>query len=247
MATFVIVHGAWGGGWEWAPVADLLREHGHRVFTPTLSGMGERAHLTPDDRIGLTTHVEDISNLLELEALRDVVLCGASYGGMAATGAAERAPHRIRLLVYVDGLVPLSGQSALDLFPVWFAEILRDGLVDHGPAWRVPMPSRVVEALIPPGSLPDVVRHEYLERLRPHPAASFTDPLHLTEAWESVPKAFVRCTTTSWAEQVAGDPVAAGADRARNAGWAYRELPVAHDPQVFDPAGIAQILMELGG
>jgi pimeloyl-ACP methyl ester carboxylesterase len=246
MATFVIVHGAWGGGWEWTPVADLFRGQGHRAFTPTLSGMGERAHEGPREPVGLSTHVDDVVSLLELEDLHDVVLCAASYGGMPATGAAERAAERIRLLVYVDGLVPLTDQAAVDLFPAWFAELVRNGLAEHGPAWRIPMPSRLFEALIPPGSLPDVVRRAYLERVRPHPAASFLESLHLTGAWESVPKAFVRCTTTSWVE-VAGDPVAAGAARARKAGWPYRELAVPHDPQLFDPEGIARLLTELGG
>lgn len=247
MATFVIVHGAWGGGWEWSEVADLLSGQGHRVFTPTLSGMGERAHLARDETIGLTTHVDDVVGLLELEDLRDVVLCAASYGGMPATGAAERAPERIRLLVFVDGLVPLSDQAAIDLFPTWFAELVRDGVAAQGADWRVPMPSRLFDALIPPGSVPDDVRREYLERVRPHPAASFLEALRLTEAWESVPKAFIRCTTTSWTEEVAGDPVADGAARALNAGWTYRELAVAHDPQLFDAEGIARLLMELGG
>ncbi len=247
MATIVIVHGAWGGGWEWSPVADLLRDHGHRVLTPTLSGMGERAHETAEEPVGLATHVEDVASLLELEGLRDVVLCGASYGGLPVTGAADRVAERIRLLVYIDGLVPLLGQSAVDLFPVWFSDLVRDGLIEHGPTWRIAMPSNLFEALIPPGSVPDAVRREYLARIRPHPAASFVESLHLTGVWESVPKAFVRCTATSWADKVAGDPVAAGATRARNAGWTYRELPVPHDPQVFDPDGIARILTELAG
>src|SRR5215469_8689661 len=86
MATFVIIHGAWGGGWEWSPVARLLRRHGHRAFTPTLTGMGERAHLSPGEPVGLGTHIDDIVAVLEVERLRDVVLCGASYGGMSATG-----------------------------------------------------------------------------------------------------------------------------------------------------------------
>lgn len=244
MATFVIVHGAWGGGWEWTAVADLLREQGHRVFTPTLSGIGDRPD-APASPVGLATHVGDVVSVFERSDLRDVVLCGASYGGMPVSGAAEHVPDRIGLLVYVDGLVPLSGQAAVDLFPAWFARQVRDGLAEHGPAWRIPIPTRVAEALVPPGSVPDHVRRDYLERLRPHPAATFVDPLELGGSWDAVPKAFIRCTTTSWAEQVAGDPVAAGAERARSLGWMYRELPVRHDPQVFDPGGTARVLAEV--
>ena len=245
MTTFVIVHGAWGGGWEWSPVADILRGHGHRAFTPTLTGMGERAHLSHGEPVGLGTHIDDIVAVLEFERLRDVVLCGASYGGMPATGAADRAADRVRLLVYVDGLVPVSGRSAVDLFPARYADMIRDGLAEHGPAWRVPMPAALFDALIPAGSVPEAVRRDYLDRIRAHPAASFTEPIHLTDALESVPRAFIRCTAGGYAEQAGGDPVAAGAAHALEAGWTYREINTPHDPQVFDAEGIARLMIEL--
>jgi pimeloyl-ACP methyl ester carboxylesterase len=245
MATFVIVHGAWGGGWEWTPVADILRRHGHRAFTPTLTGLGERAHLSQGQHIGLGTHIDDVVAVLEFERLRDVVLCGASYGGMPATGAADRAADRVRLLIYVDGLVPVPGRSAADLFPAGIADLIRDGLDEHGPAWRMPMPAGLFDALIPAGSVPEEFRQAYFDRIRAHPAASFAEPIGLTDAVESVPRAFVRCTTSEYADVVGGDPVAAGAAHAREAGWPYREINVGHDPQVFDAEGVARILIEL--
>ena len=245
MTTFVIVHGAWGGGWEWSPVADILRGHGHRAFTPTLTGMGERAHLSRGEAVGLGAHVDDIVALLEFERLRDVVLCGASYGGLPATGAADRAADRVRLLMYIDGLVPVPGRPAIDQFPAWFAGLVRDGIAAHGSAWRVPMPAGFFDALIPPGSVPEVVRQDYLDRVRAHPAASFTEPIRPTGALESVPKAFIRCTAGEQAAQLGGDPVAASAARAREAGWTYREIGVGHDPQVFDAEGIARLMIEL--
>jgi pimeloyl-ACP methyl ester carboxylesterase len=245
MTTFVIVHGAWGGGWEWSPVADILRRHGHRAFTPTLTGMGERAHLSEGEAVGLGTHIDDIAAVLEFERLTDVVLCGASYGGLPATGAADRAADRVRLLVYIDGLVPVPGRPALDQFPARFAGLVRDGIAAHGPAWRVPMPAGFFDALIPPGSVPEPVRQDYLDRVRAHPATSFTEPILPTGALDSVPKAFIRCTTDEWAAQLGGDPVAASAARARDAGWAYREIGVGHDPQVFDAEGIARLMIEL--
>ena len=245
MATFVIVHGAWGGGWEWSPVADILRRHGHRAFTPTLTGMGERAHLSHGEAIGLGTHIDDIVAVLEFERLRDVVLCGASYGGLPATGAADRAADRVRLLVYIDGLVPVPGRSAIDQFPARFADMIRDGMAEHGSVWRVPMPAGFFDALIPPGSVPEAGRQDYLDRVRAHPAATFTEPTRQTEALESVPRAFIRCTADEWAEQLGGDPVAVAAAHARDAGWAYREINVGHDPQVFDAEGIARLMIEL--
>jgi pimeloyl-ACP methyl ester carboxylesterase len=245
MTTFVIVHGAWGGGWEWSPVADILRGHGHRVFTPTLTGMGERAHLSRGEPVGLATHIDDIVAVLEFERLRDAVLCGASYGGTPATGAADRAADRIRLLMYVDGLVPVPGRSAADLFPARYADMIRAGIAEHGPAWRVPMPVGLFDALIPAGSVPEAVRQVYLDRIRAHPAASFTEPIHLTGALEAVPRAYIRCTAGELAQEAGGDPVAAAAAHALEAGWAYREINTGHDPQVFDPEGIARLMIEL--
>ena len=234
-----------GGGWEWSPVADILRGHGHRAFTPTLTGMGERVHLSPGEAVGLGTHIDDIVAVLEFERLRDVVLCGASYGGLPATGAADRAADRVRLLLYIDGLVPVPGRPALDQFPAWFADMVRDGIAEHGSAWRVPMPAGFFDALIPAGSVPEAVRQGYLDRVRAHPAASFTEPIRHTNALESVPRAFVRCTTGDYAERLGGDPVAMAAAHALEAGWTYREINVGHDPQVFDAEGIARLMIEL--
>ena len=162
MSTFVIVHGAWGGGWEWSPVARLLREHDHEVFTPTLTGMGERAHVGLHEEVSLATHVDDVVAVMEFENLLDVVLVGASYGGVPVTGAADRAADRIKLVVYVDALVPLGGQSALDLLPEAFGATVRSGIAEHGRRWRVPMPPELLATLLPAASLPDDVRARYL-------------------------------------------------------------------------------------
>jgi len=113
MATFVLVHGAFHGGWCWRDVARLLRGRGHEVFTPTLTGLGERAHLaTPG--VDLDTHIRDVTAVLEWEELSGVVLVGHSYGGMPITGAADRMPERIARLVYLDAVVPWDGFSMLD-------------------------------------------------------------------------------------------------------------------------------------
>src|SRR5215207_4383806 len=113
MATFVIVHGAWSGAHAWRWVRPLLRAAGHEVFTPTLTGLGERAHLaTPET--DLDTHVADVAAVLYYEDLSDVVLVGHSYGGMVITGVADGAPGRIGQLVYLDADVPLDGESELD-------------------------------------------------------------------------------------------------------------------------------------
>ena len=105
MATYVLVHGAWHGGWCWRRVAPALRAQGHEVWTPTMTGLGEREHLHPES-VNLSTHVTDIVKVLEFEDLRDVVLVGHSYGGFVVTGVAAEAADRIRHLVYLDAFVP---------------------------------------------------------------------------------------------------------------------------------------------
>lgn len=233
MATFVIVHGAFGGGWEWTPVAQALRELGHDVFTPTLTGMGERRHLGPE--AGLTTHVEDIVAVLEFEDLHNVILCGSSYGGMAVTGVADRVPERIALVVYIDALVPRDGQSGLDILPAWFGDSVRAAANEHG--WA-PIPLAV---LPPEGLIPEEERARYVARLQQQPIATFTEPVRLTGAGDHLPCAFIRCT----GGVLEGDPIAPMAARARTEGWLYRELAAPHDPHLFNPTATAAVLHEL--
>src|SRR5688572_12471656 len=110
MATFVLVHGGWDGGWAWRSVAKDLQAAGHEVFTPTLTGSGERVHLASPE-IGLDTHIQDIVNVLRFENLSDVLLVGHSYGGMVITGVAEQMPERIDQLIYLDAFAPRDGES----------------------------------------------------------------------------------------------------------------------------------------
>lgn len=114
MATFVLVHGAWHGGWCYRDTAKALRDAGHTVFTPTHSGVGERAHQAAEN-ITLETHVRDVCGCIEAEELNDVILCGHSYGGMVITGVADRMADRIKSLVYLDAFVPENGESLIDL------------------------------------------------------------------------------------------------------------------------------------
>lgn len=236
MSTFVVVHGGFGGAWEWTPVAQRLRASGHEVFTPTLTGMGEREHLAAAG-LGLTTHVQDIVAVVEMENLHDIVMCAQSYGGVPVTAAADRLAERIRLLIYIEALIPRNGQSALDLLPSWFGTEARRTADERG---RVPLPA----VLVPPkGWIAEEERLSYIRRLGPQPLGTLTEPVHLTGAVDRLPTAFIRCTR----DAPPGDPIAAMAERARDQRWAYRELPVPHDPQLLDPDGIARVLDELAG
>ena len=124
MATFVLVHGAWRGSWCWKRVRKALQRQGHEVFTPTLTGVGERSHLLAES-VDLQTHTMDVLNLIQWEELTDFVLCGHSYGGMVVSGVADRVPHRIRSLVFLDAYIPENGESL-----VHFAPISGDQLID---------------------------------------------------------------------------------------------------------------------
>ena len=124
MTTFVLVHGAWHGGWCYKRVARLLRQAGHEVYTPTLTGLGERAHLI-NRAIDLDTHIQDIVGVIRCEELSDVVLCGHSYSGMVIAGAAEKIAANTRSLVYLDAIVPENGKSMFDYLPAGRSEQVR--------------------------------------------------------------------------------------------------------------------------
>ncbi len=241
MATFVIVHGGFGGGWEWSPVARLLRGLGHEVYTPTLTGMGERTHLASTQVVGLSTHVQDIVGLLEFEDLRDVILCGAGLGGMAVTCSADRVAHRVALVMYVDALVPYDRESALDLLPPEFGDFVQSSLGDYGETWRVPP---MVDPL-PPGSFSRVERADYTARLRDQPAMTLVEPVYLTGAIDHVQRAFLRCTGNDPLDEHDVDPIEAMAARAHEQGWHYRELLAPHDPHLTHPDATARIFAEL--
>ena len=137
MVTFVLVHGAWHGGWCWTRVARKLRAAGHEVHTPTLTGLGERAHLLTRD-VDLDTHIADILGLFEAEEIEDAVLCGHSYAGMVITDVADRIADRLRAIVYLDAFVPDHGQSLFDLYGEDRTADARALAASDGDGWRMP-------------------------------------------------------------------------------------------------------------
>ena len=158
---FVIVHGAWGGGWDWRAVDSILTRQGHTVDRVTLTGLGDRVHLASPN-IGLDTHITDVVNVIEFEKLTDVVLLGHSYGGMVITGVAERIPQRIRHLVYVDAFLPESGESVKKLADTGF-----DNMVTNMAKDGMLVPPWVTAAATTPKDVP-------------HPLKTFTDTLALS-------------------------------------------------------------------
>ena len=148
MAVFVVAHGAWSAAWAWKKMRPLLRAAGHEIWTPTYTGLGERGHLA-SPAVDLDTHIRDVVGVLEMEDLRDIILIGHSYGGMVATGVADRARERIAQLVYLDAFVPQDGQSLFDLQPAAARDQMRELARTSGEGWRLPpnpMPPDTPEA-----------------------------------------------------------------------------------------------------
>lgn len=237
MATFVLVHGAMHGGWCWKKVAPLLRAAGHEVYTPTLTGLGERAHLAHPD-IDLDTHILDVLNVLAFEELTAVVLVGHSYGVVVVAGVAERTPERVAQLVYLDGGLPSDGRSVFDYFPPDVVAARRRQVEAEGAGWRMLPPADPAAWGITDAADAAWVR----ARVVPQPLKTFTQPSRLANpAAHALPKTLVLCTAASpaaWrAEAIA---------HARTApGWQYRELPTGHDAMITMPRELADLLLEV--
>ena len=235
MATFVIVHGAWSGAHAWRWVRPLLQAAGHEVFTPTLTGLGERAHLgTP--ATDLDTHVADVAAVLHYEDLSDVVLVGHSYGGLVINGVADRAPERIGQLVYLDADVALDGECELDFFPPEQRADLEESARTRGEGWRVPPP---VPDPLPPGLPPQMVWG--VARMASMPLSALTQPARHSEPAPDLPRTYVYCT-----EGKDGEPPLRNLDRIRaDPTWRFVELAATHIAHVTAPEKVTATLLDL--
>ncbi|HEU5431383.1 MAG TPA: alpha/beta fold hydrolase, partial [Thermomicrobiales bacterium] len=211
MATFLLVHGSMHGGWCWKRAIPLLRAAGHEAYAPTLTGLGERAHLAHPG-IDLDTHILDVLGVIEYEDLDDVVLVGHSYAGQVVTAAADRRPDAVARRVYLDAFVGDDGDTARDLLPETVEHHWAQSAAEQGFGWLVPV--RKLSVL----GVTDQADLDWLTpKLTPHPWKTYTDPLRVTGAVDRVPAAFVECVT--WMRVFA-----AQADRARERGWPVHEL-----------------------
>ncbi len=231
LATIVLAHGGWSAAWAWKKVRPLIAAAGHQFFTPTYTGLGERAHLaSPSNE--LETHIADVLGVLKFEDLRDVVLIGHSYGGMVATGVADRTRDRISRLIYLDAFVPANGQALIDLVPPAERQRLL-GSVATGDGWRVtPNPTP------PDTSAQDL---EWIGKFRmPQSVKCFEQPLQL-QAELDLPRVYIHCTR--YADK---KPFAQFANRAKGqAGWQLYELDASHSPNVTAPAALVEVLAQI--
>ena len=227
MSCFVLVHGSFGGGWMWSRVAKLLREKGHEVHTPTLTGLAERSHLLSPD-VDLSTHILDISNLLEYEQLLDVVLVGHSYGGMVTTGVLGRQPDRVSHMVYVDAYAPEAGQGCFDILP-WLQEPVLEMAKLHD--------GHYLDPLDPAGlGVTDPDEAGWInERSTLMPLAAIVEPLPSGGSAEAEPPiTFVNCTKMGLFQQTA--------EAGRRRGWKVHDLDTHHYPQVSEPVALAELM-----
>ena len=228
MSVFVLVHGAWGGSFGWRYVRPLLQQAGNQVFTPSLTGLGERAHLaTPD--VNLSTHIQDVCNAIWYEDLSDIILVGHSYGGMVVTGVADRMPERIKHLVYLDAFLPSDGQSLFDLGG--------GGPRVNGDDWRVPPMQRSDDNR-------DGLGAWYGQRRLPHPRATLEEKVKLSAPTESHPFSLTYIVATGRPDP--SPAFDATADRLRgNPRWTVREIAGGHNMNRHNPDGLAALLLEL--
>ncbi len=233
-SVFVLVHGAWHGGWCWSRVADRLRALGHTVYTPTLTGLGERQHLLHSD-ITLSTFVQDIANVLAYEDLNQVVLVGHSFGGLAITGVADIMPERIRQLIYLDAFILESGVTTFDTLPDDLVEMLRETAMQLPvPALMAPRPK--VLGLTEPQ---DIAFIEH--RLTPHPLGAYESSLELNHpVGNGLPCTYVHCNSPVFSA------VQDAAKWAKNRpGWQWEELTSSHAAIVSEPEQVTQLLCRL--
>ncbi len=219
-ATFVLVHGAWAGGWVWTRVIERLLANGHRVHAPALSGLGERSHLA-GCTINLTTHVQDIVNEITWKDLDQIVLVGHSYGGLVITGVAEQIGEHIASIVYLDAFIPVDGQSFADLAP-----------------WLDPTQALTAAPPSAEGDYLNEADRAWVEsKATPQPTATFTEKPRVTDAYQRVPrKTFIQAT--GWDGPFDATVATARSDPS----WTVYEVDCGHDVAIDAPQKLAEIL-----
>ncbi|TVT39780.1 alpha/beta hydrolase [Amycolatopsis rhizosphaerae] len=241
--TYVLIPGMWLGAWAWRGVTEDLRARGHEVHPLSLTGLGERVHLARPET-DLEVHVEDVLNLMRFEDLHDVVLVGHSYAGaVVITSAADRAPERVKKLVFVDtGPLP-DGTSQAEFGSPEDRARNAELVASAGEGWKLPpLPWAEVAAAVP--DLDPALLKALEERSVPHPWATATSPVHLTGAWEKLPRLGILSSFT--AEQARAMAAMPLFRHMADEQWEFAELPTWHWPMLDKPAELAHILDQQG-
>jgi pimeloyl-ACP methyl ester carboxylesterase len=233
MASVVLAHGAWSSAWAWKKMRPLMRAAGHEFFTPSYTGLGQRAHLaTPE--VDLYTHVEDVVSAIEFEDLTDITLLGHSYGGMVATGVVDRLGSRIARVIYLDAMAPKDGQSLFDLVGPKAEGNMRAGAAKDGGGWKLPVNP------MPPDTAPEDVAWASPRR-RPQPIKTYEQRIRLTSKEPLPPRHYIYATKNG-----PGDVFRQFGERAKSeAGWKYYEIDASHNPHITCPDVLMKLLSEI--
>lgn len=232
MATFILIHGMWHGGWCWEKLAPLLRDAGHDIHAPTLAGLAERAHLR--DNIDLNTHVQEIVDLIESKNLRDVILVGHSSGGFMAPIIADRIPERVAHIVNLDGMVPENGKSLADLIGETWG-FFKKKATESGDEWWCPP---ILEWTF---GVSGADLEWSQSKLTPHPLRTLSTPVTFSNSTaQSIPSTFIRCSDGMTEEEVADEE-----KKFKEMGMNFRTLPTGHSAMITVPKELAGMLLEL--
>jgi pimeloyl-ACP methyl ester carboxylesterase len=231
MSTYVLVHGAWHGSWCWKRVRKALQAQGHEVFTPTLTGLGERSHLL-SPQVNLETHIDDVVNLIRWEELSNVVLCGHSYGGAVVSGVADRVPDQIGALVYLDAFLLDDGRSVHDEVPPKDRNAQLENARVHGEGWKVPpIPAAGFNVNAKDAAWMD-------RQCTMQPLAAFQQPLRLSGKMDAV-----KDVTFVLATGYEGSPFMPFYERAKAKGWKTVSVACGHDVMLDMPEELTTILL----
>ena len=233
MTTFILVHGAWHGSWCWKRVRNSLRAAGHEVFTPTLTGLGERSHLG-SPTVGMSTHIADIVNLIKWEELSEVILCGHSYAGCVISGVASLIPDKIKTLVYVDAFVLEDGECVMDLYSRDQAEVAREQAKSTGDGWKVdPLPASLYNTNERDLNWVD-------NQCTPQPIKTFEERITLKNHHDLV-KGAVHILATDWIESPAH---VLSHRRAKGRGWETQTMACGHEVMLDLPKELSELLLD---
>lgn len=233
MATIVLAHGAWSAAWAWKKMRPLFAAAGHEFHSPTYTGLGERAHLAHHE-INLTTHINDVAAVIEFEDLKDVTLLGHSYGGMVATGVADRMRSRIRRVVYIDAFAPRDGQSLFDLVGPKAEASMRAGAEKDGNGWKLPINP------MPADTSPEDQAWA-MPRRRPQPIKTFEQKLRLESKEPPPPRAYIYARRSG-----PGDVFRQFSERAKTEpGWKHYEMDASHNPHITCPQDLMAVLTRI--
>tara|TARA_A100001011_G_scaffold393634_1_gene483936 strand:+ start:4489 stop:5229 length:741 start_codon:yes stop_codon:yes gene_type:complete len=222
--TYVIVHGAWGGGWAFKEVDHLMTERKAKVYRPTLSGLGEKAHLLSEN-INLKTHINDIINVILYEELDEIILVGHSYGGMVITGVSDSIPKKIKKMIYLDAFVPMDNESV-------FSISLISPPSDKDKAKGALIPSWVDKNSMPPKDVP-------------HPLKTFSNEISLNNKdREKIPTTYI--LTVKKGASPDQDDFAFHSKRASDKGWEVKYFESDHNPQWSEPKKLTELLILIG-